>query len=129
LPPGAALLTPMASLAPLAFVFSDARFRRNRLQAGSAAALGMVIVGGWYVTGNLGYGENPETLEMTYAATSSRSLESLSFVAPAAYSLELLMLWTDKLLRITFGIASVVGLVLGSQSPASWPAAWARCTG
>ena len=30
-------------------------------------------------------------------ATNTRTLESLSFVAPLAYSLELLMLWTDKL--------------------------------
>ncbi len=60
------------------------RFRRDRLQAGSAAVLGMVIVGGWYVTGHLGYRENLVTPEMTYAATNSRTLESLSFVAPTA---------------------------------------------
>lgn len=29
-------------------------------------------------------------------------------------SLELLMLWTDKTLRVTFGIAMVVGVMLGS---------------
>ena len=60
------------------------RFRRNRLQAGSAAVLGMVIVGGWSVTGHLGYRENLVTPEMTYAATNYRTLESLSFVAPTA---------------------------------------------
>ena len=57
---------------------------------------------------------SPETLETVYFATNTRTLESLSFVAPTAYSLELLMLWTDKTLRVTFGIATVVGVVLGS---------------
>jgi hypothetical protein len=49
-----------------------------------------------------------------YFATNTRTLESMSFVAPTAYSLELLMLWSDKTLRVTFGIATVVGVVLGS---------------
>ena len=31
-----------------------------------------------------------------------------------AYNLEMLMLWTDKSLRMTFGIASTLGVVLGS---------------
>ena len=37
-----------------------------------------------------------------------------SFVAPVAYSLELLMLWSDKSLGLTFGIAAVAGIALGS---------------
>jgi uncharacterized membrane protein YedE/YeeE len=112
------VLAATISLALLAFVFRDARFRRNRLQVISSAILGLVIVGGWYLTGHLGYGENRETLETVYFATNSRTLESLSFVAPTAYSLELLMLWTDKSLRLTFGIASAAGVVLGSLAAA-----------
>ena len=57
-----------------------------------------------------------ETLEFTYFATNSRALESMSFVGPMAYGLELLMLWTDKSLHVTFGIASVLGVVLGSAA-------------
>ena len=38
----------------------------------------------------------------------------MSFVGPTAYGLELLMLWTDKSLHATFGIASVLGVLLGS---------------
>ena len=39
---------------------------------------------------------------------------SLSFIAPAAYLLEILMLWSDKSLGVTFGIALVLGVVCGS---------------
>ena len=116
LPGPAALLATLAlvSLLLLAFVFMDGRFRRNPVQVAGALVLGLLVVAGWYVTGHLGHGENPETLEMVYFATNTRTLESLSFVAPTAYSLEMLMLWTDKSLRVSFGIASVVGVILGS---------------
>jgi hypothetical protein len=51
---------------------------------------------------------------MVYFATNSRTAESMTFVAPIAYSLELLMLWSDKSLGVTFGIALVAGVILGS---------------
>lgn len=98
----------------LVFVFKDRRFRGNGLQVLGGTVLGLVVAAGWYLTGHLGYGENPETLETVYHATNSRTLESLSFVGPVAYGLELLMLWTDKSLHLSFGIASVLGVVLGS---------------
>lgn len=98
----------------LAIVFKDRRFRGNGLQVLGGTVLGLLVAAGWYVTGHLGYGENPETLETVYHATNSRTLESLSFVGPVAYGLELLMLWTDKSLHLSFGIASVIGVVLGS---------------
>ena len=98
----------------LVIVFKDRRFRGNGLQVLGGTVLGLLVAAGWYVTGHLGYGENPETLETVYHATNSRTLESLSFVGPVAYGLELLMLWTDKSLHVSFGIASVIGVVLGS---------------
>ena len=100
----------------LAFVFKDARYRRNWRQVGGAVVLGAVIAAGWYVTGHIGYGENPETLENVYFATNTRTLESLSFVAPLAYVLELLMLWTDKSLHLTFGTAAALGTIAGSAA-------------
>ena len=106
------------SLAVLAFVFKDKRFRGNRLQVGSSVVLGLLIVAAWYLTGNLGYGENPATLETVYFATNTRTLESLSFVAPTAFSLELLLLWTDKSLHPSFGVATALGVALGSASHA-----------
>jgi uncharacterized protein len=102
----------------LALVFSDRAFRANTAQVLGGASLGLLVVAGWYVSGRLGYGENPETLETMYFATNTRTLESLSFVAPVAYSLELLMLWTDQSLRLTYGVASVLGIVAGAATHA-----------
>ena len=116
LDPKSALLMVAAVLAIglLVFVFKDKRFRSNTWQIAGAFLLGLLVVAGWYVTGHLGYGENPETLETVYFATNTRTLESLSFVAPMAFTLELLMMWTDASLHVTFGIASVLGVILGS---------------
>jgi hypothetical protein len=102
----------------LVFVFRDKRFRGNALQVASGVALGALIVAGWYVSGHLGFGENPETLEQTYFATNTRTIESLSYVAPTAYTLELLMLWTDKSLRASFGITSMLGIIVGAAGVA-----------
>ena len=98
----------------LVFVFKDARFRASPEQWIGGTIIGLLVTAGWYLTGHIGFAENPDTLEMTYFATNSRTIESLSFVAPTAYSLEMLMLWTDKSLRVTFGIATILGVVLGS---------------
>jgi hypothetical protein len=118
LPAATALLATATALviSLLVFVFKDRRFRSNPTQIIGAVVIGALVVGGWYVSGHLGFGENPETLEQGYFATNSRTVESMSFVGPMAYGLELLMLWTDKSLHVTFGIASAVGVVLGSAA-------------
>ncbi|MEO5677775.1 MAG: YeeE/YedE family protein [Usitatibacter sp.] len=98
----------------LAFVFKDRDFRTSFDHVLGGAVVGLTIVGGWYVTGHLGFGENPQTLEDTFFGTNSRTIESLSYTAPVGFTLELLMLWSDKSLTVTFGIAAVIGIVLGS---------------
>jgi hypothetical protein len=77
-------------------------------------SVGLAIVAGWYLTGHIGYGENPETLEMTHFGTNTHGPESVTNVAPFAYTLELLMLWSDASRTVTFAIAVVIGIVLGS---------------
>jgi len=116
LPDKTALLITLTviGLGLLAFVFKDKRFRSNRSHVFGAVVLGLLVVAAWYLTGHLGYGEDPETMETVYFSTNTRTLESMSFVAPVAYNLEMLMMWTDKSLRMTFGIASAIGVVLGS---------------
>lgn len=104
----------VVGLALLVFVFKDRRFRATTTQWVAGLVIGATVVAGWYLTGHLGFGENPETLEMTYFATNTRTLESMSFVAPTAFTLELLMLWTDRSLRVTFGITTALGVIAGS---------------
>ena len=100
----------------LLFIFKDGDFRRDTDLIFGGIVIGVLVVAGWYVTGHIGYGENPDTLEMVFFGTNTRAAESFSFVAPVAYSLELLMLWSDRSLAVTFGIASVAGVILGSAA-------------
>ncbi len=77
--------------------------------------VGAIIAGVWYVSGRLGYvAEDPNTLQEAFVATSSGRMESLSFVAPVAYTLDWLMFFSDKSKLLTIGIVSVVGVVVGS---------------
>jgi len=102
-----------------AFVFASREFRSSREMIVGGLVLGAVIVGGWYVSGHLGYvPEDPQTLEERFVATNSGRMESYSFVAPTAYLLELLMLWTDQSRVLTFGIAGVLGMLAGSAATA-----------
>jgi uncharacterized membrane protein YedE/YeeE len=79
--------------------------------------VGLVIVGGWYLSGKIGYvAEDPNTLQEAWVATNTGRMESLSFVAPQAFLLELLMFWTDKSKLVTFGIASALGVIAGSAA-------------
>jgi uncharacterized membrane protein YedE/YeeE len=77
--------------------------------------IGAVIVAVWWVTGRLGHvAEDPNTLQEAFVATNSQRMESLSFVAPVAYTLDWLMFFSDKSKLLTVGIVSVVGVVTGS---------------
>ena len=98
----------------LSFVFKDREFRTAENIIGGIV-VGLVVVGGWYLSGHIGYlAEDPQTLEEKFLATNSGRMESLSFVSPNAYLLELLMLWSDKTRVVSFGIASVLGMAAGS---------------
>ncbi len=77
--------------------------------------IGAVIVGVWWVSGRLGHlAEHPQTLDEVFLATNSQRMESLSFVAPVAYTVDWLMLFSDKSKVLTLGIVSTVGVVVGS---------------
>jgi len=77
--------------------------------------IGAVIVAMWWVSGQLGHvAEHPETLEETFVATNSTRMESLSFVAPVAYTVDWLLFFSDKSKVLTIGIVSTLGVVLGS---------------
>jgi uncharacterized membrane protein YedE/YeeE len=102
-----------------AYVLADREFRATREMVIGGIVIGAVIVGGWYVSAHLGYlAEDPATLEEKFIATNSGRAESFSFVGPVAYLLELLLFWTDQSRTLTFGIAGVLGIVVGSTATA-----------
>jgi uncharacterized membrane protein YedE/YeeE len=77
--------------------------------------IGAVVVAAWWVSGRLGHlAEHPLTLEETFLATDSRRMEALSFVAPVAYTLDWLMLFSDRSKTLSIGVVSTAGVVLGS---------------
>jgi uncharacterized membrane protein YedE/YeeE len=99
----------------LVFVFANRDFRATPDMIVGGVIVGAVIAGGWYVSGHIGHlAEDPNTLEEAFVATNSGRAESYSFVAPVAYTLELLLLWSDQSKIVTFGIAGVTGMLLGS---------------
>ena len=99
----------------VAFVYAGRQFRSSFDYTLGGVVTGLVVVGGWYMSGHVGHvAEDPNTLQEAFVATSTGRMEAFSFVAPLAFTLEYLMLWTDKSRVITFGIASAAGVIAGS---------------
>ncbi len=112
-----AILAILVGGALLAFVYSSREFRSSLDYTLGGVVTGLVVVGGWYVSGHLGHvAEDPNTLQEAFVGTNSGRMESFSFVSPMAYTLEYLMLWTDKSKIITYGIASGAGVIAGSAA-------------
>ncbi len=77
--------------------------------------IGAVIVAVWWLSGRMAHlAEHPVTLEEVFLATNSQRMEALSFVAPFAYTLDWLILFSDKSKLLTIGIVATLGLVVGS---------------
>jgi len=77
--------------------------------------VGAVVAGVWWVSGRLGHvAEDPNTLQEAFVATNSQRMESLTFVAPLAYTLDWLMFYSDRSKVLTLGIVSTFGVVAGS---------------
>jgi hypothetical protein len=111
------LLAVVLAGALLAFVYASREFRATLDYTLGGVVTGLVVVGGWYVSGHIGHlAEDPNTLHEAFVATNSGRMESFSFVSPLAYTLEYLMLWTDKSKIITYGIASAAGVIAGSAA-------------
>jgi hypothetical protein len=85
----------------IVFAFSHAPFRRAYGQAAAGIAIGLIVVAGWFITGNLGNDDfNPVTVT------------SISFIAPIADTVQYIMLSTGS--TLSFGIALVAGVLAGS---------------
>ena len=88
-------------VALIPFAFAHAGFRRSPGQIAAGVIVGLLVAGGWYVTGYLGADDfNPVPVT------------SLTFIAPIADALQYAMLSTG--LTLNFGIATVAGVFVGS---------------
>ncbi len=76
-------------------------FRRSFDNLLAGIVIGLIIPAGWYVTGVVGFDDFEPV-----------RLESYTFIAPAAESLQYLMTFTGS--TISFGVAAVFGVILGS---------------
>jgi uncharacterized protein len=100
-----------------AFAYASREFRANWNYSLGGIVTGLVVVGGWYVSGHVGrIAEDPNTLQEAFVATNTGRMESFSFVSPLAFTLEYLMFWTDKSRIVTYGIASAAGVIAGSAA-------------
>ena len=101
----------------LVYVYASRDFRASFDYTLGGVVTGLVVVGGWYVSGVVGYvEEHPETLQEAFIATNTGRMESFSFVSPMAFTLEYLMFWTDTSKIVTYGIASALGVIAGSAA-------------
>ncbi|MSP97272.1 MAG: YeeE/YedE family protein [Betaproteobacteria bacterium] len=111
------ILSLASGLGLIAWVCSNREFRSSFDGLLGGMITGLVVIGAWYVSGHVGYlAEDPKTLEEAFLGTNSGRMEAFSFVAPLGYTLEYLMLWTDKSRVLTFGIVSAFGVIAGSAA-------------
>jgi len=99
--PARALAAAAIIVALILFAFAHPAFRRSPGQIAAGVVVGLLVAGGWYVTGSLGADDfNPVPVT------------SLTFIAPIADALQYAMLSTG--LTLNFGIATVAGVFAGS---------------
>lgn len=88
-------------VALILFAFAHPDFRRSPGQIATGIIVGLLVAGGWSITGYLGADDfNPVPVT------------SLTFIAPIADALQYAMLSTG--LTLNFGIATVAGVFIGS---------------
>jgi uncharacterized membrane protein YedE/YeeE len=110
LPLAAAVL----ALALMIWVFKDREFLTgNNLLAG--LGIGAIVVLMWWGSGVFGHvAEHPDTLQEAFLTTGSGRAEALTFTAPMAYTIDWLILFSDKSKVLTWSVVSVLGVIAGS---------------
>jgi uncharacterized membrane protein YedE/YeeE len=88
---------------------------RERTVVFGGVGTGLMVVAVWWASGRLGFvAEHPLTLEPAFLATQTQRIESLTFVAPVAFTLEWLVFFSDASRVLTVGIVSAFGVIAGS---------------
>ena len=81
--------------------------------------VGGVIVAMWWLSGHVGHvAEHPATLEEAYLATRSGRMEAVTFTGPLAHAIDWLIFFSDRSQRLSLGVASVAGVVVGAAGHA-----------
>ena len=106
-----AMLAALLGGALLAWCFKDRAFRASARDVAAGLGIGALIVAGWAITGVLGKDDFEST-----------PLASFTFVAPVGDALVYLMFWTGT--KITFGVATVAGVLLGAGLAAKAAREW-----
>lgn len=97
----------------LFFVFKNAEFRKSGENIISGVVIGLMVVGAWYVTGGPMGQEWLEAVEFMDDPPPSTGVQSYTFINPMGE----LVIWLSspaELTLITFGLASLFGVIAGS---------------
>ncbi len=86
---------------PILYAFWDKTFRGSHDNILAGSVIGLLVVGGWIVTGVVGNDEFDPV-----------RLESITLIGPSGDTLNYLMTFTGS--SISFGVAVVLGMILGS---------------
>jgi hypothetical protein len=102
-------------LALMAWVMSEPAGRSGEVWL-AGAGIGAVVAGVWWVSGVFGHlAEHPATLEEAFlASTNPQRMEALTFVAPIGYTIDWLILFSDRSKVATIAVVSTVGVIAGS---------------
>lgn len=94
-------------------MLSRAHLRAGQWLAG--ISVGGMVVFLWWCSGVLAWvPEHPETLEAVFLTTASGRMESVSMVGPLGFWLDAFLYYSDGTKRLSFGMAMVPGILLGS---------------
>jgi len=88
-------------LGAIIYALKDKGFRASGDNIMAGVTIGVLVVGAWYATGVIGNDDFEPV-----------PVEALTFIAPTGNTVNYLMTWTGA--EINFGIAVVLGMILGS---------------
>jgi uncharacterized membrane protein YedE/YeeE len=97
----------------LAFIFKSADFRGSFDNIFGGLVVGMVVIGGWYLTGGPLGAAWKDYAELATDIPSRVNVQSFTFISPMGDSVRYL-LSPSNLMLINFGVMALTGVIVGS---------------